>query len=286
MNEATTALSVESKEQSFGMTTILTNKDMFDSMLKIANMMATAKTTVPKHFQGSQGDCMAVVMQASQWKMNPFAVAQKTHLVNGTLGYEAQLVNAVITTSGAITGTFKYEYKGEGANLECRVGAVIKGETEITWGEWLHIGLITVKNSPLWKTNPKQQMGYLQVKNWARMYAPAAILGVYTSDELEEPTIKDITPQATATVHDNEPKPYPQADYEKNKATWKKAVESGKKTPNALIATIETKGYLTNEQKLEIASWQPIEAAYTVQTEAKGESVDMTTGEIQDGQGQ
>ena len=282
MNEATTALSVETKEQSFGMTTILTNKDMFDSMLKIANMMATAKTTVPKHFQGSQGDCMAVVMQASQWKMNPFAVAQKTHLVNGTLGYEAQLVNAVITTSGAITGTFKYEYKGEGNNLECRVGAVLKGETEVTWGEWLNISLVTVKNSPLWKTNPKQQMGYLQVKNWARMYAPAAILGVYTADELEEPlhSVKDITPQS------NEPKPYPLADYEKNKAAWKKAIESGKKTPNALIATIETKGFLTNEQKLEIASWQPIEAAYTVQgySTVQGASVDTETGEILDGQ--
>ena len=113
MNEATTALSVESKEQSFGMTTILTNKDMFDSMLKIANMMATAKTTVPKHFQGSQGDCMAVVMQASQWKMNPFAVAQKTHLVNGTLGYEAQLVNAIITSMAPTTGRLEFEWFGD-----------------------------------------------------------------------------------------------------------------------------------------------------------------------------
>ena len=41
--------------------------------------------------------CMAVTLQALQWNMSPFAVAQKTHLVNGTLGYEAQLVNAVFT---------------------------------------------------------------------------------------------------------------------------------------------------------------------------------------------
>jgi hypothetical protein len=37
-------------------------------------------------------------MQAAQWGMNPFAVAQKTHVVNGTLGYEAQLVNAVVSS--------------------------------------------------------------------------------------------------------------------------------------------------------------------------------------------
>jgi type II secretory pathway pseudopilin PulG len=54
---------------------------------------------------------------------------------------------------------------------------------------------VTTKNSPLWKTNVKQQMGYLQVKNWARLYCPAAILGVYTADELmDNPSIKDINP--------------------------------------------------------------------------------------------
>jgi hypothetical protein len=41
-------------------------------------------------------------MQAAQWGMNPFAVAQKTHVVNGTLGYEAQLVNAVVSSSNLL----------------------------------------------------------------------------------------------------------------------------------------------------------------------------------------
>lgn len=53
-------------------------------------------------------------MQAVQWGMNPFAVAQKTHFVSGKIGYEAQLVNAVITalappktastSNGSVTG--------------------------------------------------------------------------------------------------------------------------------------------------------------------------------------
>lgn len=53
---------------------------------------------------------MAIVMQAMQWGMNPYAVAQKTHTVNGVLGYEAQLVNAVIASSSAIHGRFHYRY--------------------------------------------------------------------------------------------------------------------------------------------------------------------------------
>jgi hypothetical protein len=41
-----------------------------------------------------------------------FAVAQKTHLINGVLGYEAQLVNAVISRSGVLASRFEYEWYG------------------------------------------------------------------------------------------------------------------------------------------------------------------------------
>jgi len=174
------------EQSSFGSQGLLLDFEKVRAMQELANIMATAKVTVPAHLAGKAGDCLAVVMQAAQWRMNPFAVAQKTHVVNGTLGYEAQLVNAVVQSSGAISGRFHYEYQGEGANISCRVGAVIRGEKEITWNEFLSAATVTTKNSPLWKTNPKQQLGYLQVKNWARAFCPGAILGVYSDDELAE----------------------------------------------------------------------------------------------------
>jgi hypothetical protein len=164
---------------------LIFNPVAMQQMMDLANIMAGSNATIPNHLKKNAGDCFAVIMQAAQWKMNPFAVAQKTHIVNGTLGYEAQLVNAVIMESGAISTPFSYEYRGEGNNLECRVGAIPTGKTEMLWNEWLNISVIKTKNSPLWTTNPKQQMGYLQVKNWARAFYPGAILGVYSTDELE-----------------------------------------------------------------------------------------------------
>lgn len=173
------------------------NADSLDSMMRVAELMASGRSTVPAHLQKSPADCMAVVMQALQWGLNPFAVAQKTHIVSGHLGYEGQLVNAVIQTSGSIDGRFHYEFRGNPGSIECRVGAVIHGESEITWGEWLSEAKVTTKNSPLWKTNPKQQLGYLQVKNWARLYCPGAILGVYTPDEFEATSTPTHAPHAT-----------------------------------------------------------------------------------------
>ncbi|WP_414107306.1 recombinase RecT, partial [Citrobacter freundii] len=56
------------------------------------------------------------------------------------------------------------------------------------------ISSITTRNSPLWKTAPKQQIAYLAVKYWARLYCPEVILGVYSPDEVEPRTEKEINP--------------------------------------------------------------------------------------------
>lgn len=202
-----------------GTADMILSGDSLDKLWRFAQAMSKATITVPEHLRGKEGDCMAVAMQAAQWRMNPFTVAQKTHLVNGVLGYEAQLVNAVVQGSGAIVGAFHYEYQGEGDNLMCRVGAVLRGQKAVTWGEWLRKGDVKVQNSPLWKTNPKQQLGYLQVKNWSRAYTPGAILGIYTPDELEEVPPRDMgmamrvdeRPAAPARRSESKPKAQPKA---------------------------------------------------------------------------
>ena len=182
------------------------NVQALGQLTAFADLMAQSTVTVPKHLAGKPADCMAIVMQAMQWGMNPYAVAQKTHLVNGVLGYEAQLVNAVISSSSAIQGRFHYEYGGDWEKIAgqkdgrdelglfIRVGAVLRGEAEITWGEPIYLADITTRNSPLWKTAPKQQIAYLAVKYWARLYCPEVILGVYSPDEVEPRTEKEINP--------------------------------------------------------------------------------------------
>ncbi|ECP2540867.1 hypothetical protein FZF29_12795 [Salmonella enterica subsp. enterica serovar Brunei] len=50
------------------------------------------------------------------------------------------------------------------------------------------------RNSPLWVSNPKQQIAYLGVKYWARLYCPEVILGVYSPDEVEQREEREINP--------------------------------------------------------------------------------------------
>ncbi|WP_105668033.1 RecT family recombinase [Cronobacter dublinensis] len=175
---------------------------------QFAQVMSEGAVSIPQHLRGKPADCLAVTMQAAQWGMNPFAVAQKTHVVNGALGYEAQLVNAVVSSSSLLATRLNYRWDGDwskvsgktdkSANLTVTVWATLKGETEpreLT----ISMAQAGVRNSPNWEVDPRQQLAYLCTKRWARLHAPDVLLGVYTPDELEEsrPRVeRDITPPA------------------------------------------------------------------------------------------
>ncbi len=210
---------------------INSNVALFDSQYlnaisTFAQIMAQGAATVPKHLQGNQADCMAVAMQAAQWQMNPFAVAQKTHLINGVLGYEAQLVNAVISRSGVLANRFEYEWYGpwekiigkfnirkgdkgeyrvpgwtmaDEAGIGIVIRATLKGEDQPRELDLL-LAQARTRNSTLWADDPRQQLAYLAVKRWARLFCPDVILGVYTPDELEDRQEKEINPAPTQKV--------------------------------------------------------------------------------------
>jgi hypothetical protein len=61
-----------------------------------------------------------------------------------------------------------------------------------TWGEPVF----------LWKTAPKQQIAYLAVKYWARLYCPEVILGVYSPDEVEPRTERRLTRRRSTFLSD------------------------------------------------------------------------------------
>jgi hypothetical protein len=191
----------------------------FDRVQSFAKLMSTGSVSVPKHLRGNMGDCMAITIQALGWRMNPFAVAQKTHMSqSGALGYEAQLVSAILVSTGAIKREPEYEAIGDWSKVlgkvEERQGKARPDGTE--GGKWFAatytkkdeegLGVIvratlSGESSPRelrvmmsqayprfstqWATDPFQQLCYLAVRKWGRLNSPGAILGVYTPEELE-----------------------------------------------------------------------------------------------------
>ncbi|SXZ03430.1 RecT family recombinase [Klebsiella pneumoniae] len=212
---------------------ILTNGELFDRLRTLSEVMANSGNFVPEHYRGKPDACMAVVMQAARWGMDPFAVAQKTFIVNnsGVLGYEAQLVNAVVNNMAPTKDRIHFEWFGEWENIvgrfiektsskgnkyiapgwdlkdEAGVGvrawATLKGESEPR-ELVLMLSQAQVRNSTLWASDPRQQLAYLAVKRWARLYCPDVILGVYTADEIDEREEKIINPAQAEKITLNE----------------------------------------------------------------------------------
>ena len=253
--------------------TNVANYSELEGMINLSKLMATSKVTIPVHLR-NEGDCLAIVMQSAQWGMNPFSVAQKTFLLNGVLGYEAQLVAAIINKNAPIKERLNYQFVGNwdkviGNTKEktsrngniyrvsastpedekgCGVivSATMHGETK---PRELHLMLtqVTVRNSTLWAEDPKQQLSYLASKKWSRLFCPDVILGVYTKDEVEE-IVGNVTIEETfenETVHNEKPIQTVQIESKPTIQTKQIEVPSEKQKPSAavqLFTFIKSKG--------------------------------------------
>ncbi|MBP8793998.1 MAG: recombinase RecT [Lutibacter sp.] len=253
--------------------TNVANYSELEGMINLSRLMATSKVTIPVHLR-NEGDCLAIVMQSAQWGMNPFSVAQKTFLLNGVLGYEAQLVAAIINKNAPIKERLNYQFVGNwdkviGNTKEktskngnvyrvsastpedekgCGVivSATMHGETK---PRELHLMLtqVTVRNSTLWAEDPKQQLSYLASKKWSRLFCPDVILGVYTKDEVEE-IVGNVTIEETfenETVHNEKPIQTVQIESKPTIQTKQIEVPNEKQKPSAalqLFTFIKSKG--------------------------------------------
>lgn len=169
-------------------------KDMAQVM-EFAKLLSLAGTAIPKHLRGNPGGCLAVTIQALEWRSSPIAVANKSYEVNDRIAYESQLIVAIINARAPLKERLRYVYEGEGVDMKCTVFGLIKGEAKPLDYESPQIKNIKVKNSPLWTSDPRQQLGYYSARAWARRHCPETILGIYAEDELQgAPNVRDITP--------------------------------------------------------------------------------------------
>jgi hypothetical protein len=161
--------------------------------VQLAETIAKA-SLVPKHLQNKPGDCLLVVMQAQRWGMDALSVAQCTSIVHGRLCYEGKLVAAVLYSMGAVEGRLHYEIKGSGQNASIVVTGTPRGgngpqSVTGTVKDWRTFGKDKETGQRIdnaWDKMPEDMLVYRGTRQWARRYAPEALLGVYTPDEMDD----------------------------------------------------------------------------------------------------
>jgi hypothetical protein len=181
-------------------------------LMEFAKLMAISGVAIPKHLRDNPGACLAVCIQASEWQMSGYAVANKSYSVNDRLAYESQLINAVILQRAPIVGRFAISYSGEGDKRKCKVTAKLRDGETVEY-ESPECGKINPKNSPLWKSDPDQQLFYFASRSMCRRHFPDVILGVYSEDEIDHaPQIRDVTPKPLPKENPFEKKSIPEPE--------------------------------------------------------------------------
>ncbi|MGE3877405.1 MAG: hypothetical protein AB7F74_30980, partial [Parvibaculaceae bacterium] len=137
----------------------------------VAYLMAGSDLAVRKHLRNNPGACFGIVIYAVEWGMSPYAVANKSYVVNDQLAFESQLIQAVILRRAPIKGRIKYAYEGEAEKRVCIASATTLDDDIVEYRS-PELGKITPKNSPLWKTDPDQQLSYYSGRSLCRRHFP------------------------------------------------------------------------------------------------------------------
>ena len=168
-----------------------------DQAIQFSNQMA-ACGLLPAHLKDSPGNCLRLVMQASEWGMNPFGVADATSVIHGKLMYEGKLTAAVINAKGGLSKRLNYIFDGEGSNRTLKVTGTIRGEDEAREVDLTYSQACKINQNGQMQKNPDQQMCYIGARIWGRRHMPELMLGVYGDDEFSKEGNPDESPEPKA----------------------------------------------------------------------------------------
>ena len=146
--------------------------------LELAKAFASAKM-VPKHYQGSPGDCYIAIKLAQRFKMDPWTVMQEMYMVQDKPFMSGKLATAILNNS--LADPLRPTYSGEGDDRTITLSGRPEGEAEPLS---VRVKVRDARTSnEQWKKHPDQMLMYFAARTWGRRFAPDILLGIVFDDE-------------------------------------------------------------------------------------------------------
>lgn len=247
----------------------------FDQALTFSKYLADSDL-VPKDFKGRPGNCLVAIQWGAELGLKPLQAMQNLAVINGrpalwgdaviALARSSPLCEYVVETDDGSTATCKVKRRGEPEQVRT-----------FSMDDARAAGLAG-KQGP-WTQYPRR-MRQMRARAFAlRDVFPDVLRGLPVAEEvMDTPTEKHMGP---AEVVPQSPAHYPAAEFDKNLPAWRRAIEAGKKTADNLIAMVETKGALTDEQKAALRAIKPPQPASDVQdVQPKDEALTFTYAQV------
>lgn len=202
-----------------------------------------------------ESQAMALMLLAQAEGLHPMTAIQDFDIVQGRPARKTHSILARFQAAGG-----KVAWEEVSGTRACGTFSHPQGgalRVEWTFDQAQKIGLTGEDN---WKNYPQAMLRARCIAEGVRAVYPAAIGGMMTVEEAQDSQGIAAPAQAAAEIDITPPRPTlpdcPEETFKENEAAWRQLVESGKKTPDALIAMLSTRAVLNDTQKQTILGWQ------------------------------
>ena len=166
-----------------------TNLDAFEAGQRICKMLSSS-SLVPTAYQGNIANTFIALEMATRTGSSPLAVMQNLYIVHGRPGWSAQFVIAALNACGKFS-PLRFELTGEGDKRACKAWAIEHGTGERLEGPPVSVEMAKAegwysKNGSKWQTMPELMLRYRAATFFGRLYAPDILMGMRTSEELQD----------------------------------------------------------------------------------------------------
>lgn len=211
--------------------------------VEYAKTMIQAKITLPKHITVVGDCLAIIDISSRAGLSPYMVAGMTYVGPDGRMAFMSQLFHAFLQTSNLLIGDLDVDYEGEGGETVCVVTGTLRSapnklrvhrspplkdlhpgysrsksgddgsrsKKKITYAEGQKMkaeGLpdgveLFSAGSPLWDRKPRVQMFYDTSRDWTRIFAPRATLGIYKPDDFADYPLppKDVTPE-TSGLHE------------------------------------------------------------------------------------
>jgi len=246
----------------------------FDEAWRMAEYLADSEM-VPKDFKGKPANCLVAIQWGAELGLKTMQAIQNIAVINGRPSLWGDVMLALVRASPLCEYVVE-TVTDQGAVCKVKRRGEPEQSREFTVADATAAGLIN-KDGP-WKQYRKRML-QMRARAWAlRDVFTDVLKGLHMAEEA-----MDMPPEkfmGAADVVGTPPPPpappatYPAADFDKNLQAWAKAVAGGKKTRDELLAMVQTKGPLTEDQQ------QRLDAAIEKAKPIDATTTNSTTGEI------
>jgi|SRR5579862_4201371 len=265
--------------------------NLFEHLWRVATAYSRSQM-LPDQFRGKADDCFVGLQLALRLEVDPFMLFQSLYVVHGKPGMEAKLAIALCNARGPFSDRIAWKFSGEGMNRSCTAYAHDKAtgnlcEQTVTMKIAEAEGWIA-KNGSKWKTMPDMMLQYRSAAWLIRTCCPEVLMGMTTSDELQdtievraEPknTLREKVaaakaefepiPQPEPTLHElgDFPRPRPEPGTQETDGPEEKAIEAAQ---NAMTDSFD-EAEMVGQYKAMIERCSSVKEANKILSVAQGD---------------